>query len=78
MATTTIRVNARTHAILVELASAAEQSIQDTVGDAAEALRRQRFGRQVAAEFDALRQDEVAWADYLADVESVNVSDGLD
>lgn len=48
MSTTTIRVDADAHARLVEMSRATGASPIDTVSDAAEALRRQRFARQVA------------------------------
>jgi len=49
----------------------------ETVRDAAEALRRQRFAHQVAEELSALRENPAAWADYLADAESTTVADGI-
>jgi predicted DNA-binding protein len=77
MATTTIRVDTETHARLVELSNASGATLVDTVRDAAEALRRQRFARQVAVELARLRQDSEAWTAYLADAESTSVTDGL-
>ncbi len=77
MATTTIRIDIDTHARLVELSDAAGASLIDTVRDAAEALRRQRFARRVTAEIAELRRDPEAWTSYLADAESTSVTDGL-
>ena len=77
MGTTTIRVDTDTHARLVELGDAAGTSLIETVRDAAEALRRQRFARRVAAELSELRRDPEAWASYLADAEASSVTDGL-
>ena len=77
MATTTIRIDTDTHARLVELSDAAGASLIDTVRDAAEALRRQRFARRVAAEIAELRRDPEAWASYLTEAESTSVPDGL-
>jgi hypothetical protein len=77
MATTTIRVDSATHSKLVDLSKATGASLMETVRDAAEALRRQRFARQVADEFAALRDDPEAWADYVADAESTSVRDGI-
>ena len=77
MPTTTIRVDAETHARLVELSRARGDSLIDTVRDAAEALRRQRFAHQVAAELAELQADPEAWADYLAEGDSTSVADGL-
>jgi hypothetical protein len=53
-------------------------SADDTVREAAEALRRQRFAHQVAGELVALRGNTSAWAHYLADSESTAVADGVD
>lgn len=77
MATTTVRIDADTHARLVELSDAAGASLIDTVRDAVEALRRQRFARRAAAEMAELRSDPQAWESYLAEAESTSVTDGL-
>ena len=77
MATPTIRIDAETHARLVELSDAAGASLMDTVRDAVEALRRQRFARRVTAEIAELRSDPDAWRSYLAEAESASVIDGL-
>jgi hypothetical protein len=74
---TTIRVDAETHATLLELGEATGSSLIDTVREAAEALRRQRFASRVSVEFAALRRDGAAWADYLAEAESTDVADGV-
>ena len=78
MATTTIRVDTATHAELLALSTASGSTLTDTVRAAAEALRRQRFGRTVAAEYAALRAAPDAWADYVAEAESTSVTDGLE
>lgn len=77
MATTTIRVDTRTHAKLLELSQSTGSSLMETVRDAAEALRRQRFARQVVEELSALRDDPSAWADYLTEAESTSTADGV-
>ena len=77
MATTTIRIDTDTHARLVELSDAADASLIDTVRDAVEALRRQRFAHRVTAEIAKLRNDPEVWASYLTEAESTSVSDGL-
>jgi predicted transcriptional regulator len=77
MATTTIRVDTDTHARLVELSEASGTSLTATVREAAEALRRQRFARQVADELAALRSDPEAWSSYLAEAEGTSVADAL-
>ena len=77
MGTTTIRIDTDTHARLVELGDAAGTSLIDTVRDATEALRRQRFARRVSAELSDLRSDPDAWSSYLAGAEGTSVTDGL-
>jgi hypothetical protein len=49
-----------------------------TVRDAAEALGRQRFAREVAAEMADLRRDPEAWRSYLAEADATSVADGVD
>lgn len=77
MPTTTIRVDTDTHAKLIDLSAASGSSLMETVREAAEALRRQRFAHQVAGEMAALREDEAAWVEYLGDAESTSVGDGI-
>jgi hypothetical protein len=77
MGTTTIRVDTDTHAHLVALSKATGASLMDTVRDAAEALRRQRFAQQVAAELVDLKRNSEEWAAYLAEAEETSVSDGI-
>ncbi len=78
MATTTVRVDTETHARLQALSRESGKSLIETIRDAVEALRRQRFAHQVAAEFAELRTDEDAWRSYLAEADSTSVADGID
>jgi len=77
MPTTTIRVDRDTHAQLIELSRASGGSLIDTVREAAEALRRQRFADRAAADVAALRAKPDEWADYLAEAEATFVPDGI-
>jgi hypothetical protein len=77
VATTTIRVDVETHAELLRLGTDSGSTLMDTVRDAAQALRRQRFAQQVNRELGALRDDAAAWSDYLAEAESTGVDDGI-
>jgi hypothetical protein len=52
-------------------------SLIETVRDAAEALRRQRFAHQVADELAKLQQDPQAWDAYLTEANETSVSDGI-
>ena len=76
MATTTIRVDEDTHAQLLDLSKATGASLIDTVREAAEALRRQRFAHQVAEELAGLRNDADAWERYVTRADDA-VGDGL-
>ena len=77
MGTTTIRADTDTHARLLALSQATGASLIETVRDAAEALRRQRFAHQVAAELAELREDPEAWQAYLAEADDTSVPDGI-
>lgn len=77
MATTTIRVDLETHARLVDLSNESGDTLGNTVHDAAEALRRLRFGLRVQEEIAALKADPVAWGEYLAEAEASSVADGI-
>lgn len=77
MDSTTIRVDTDTHLRLTELSRASGASLIDTVRDAAEALHRQRFAHQVAAELGELQNHPAAWTTYLAEADSTSVTDGI-
>ncbi len=77
MATTTIRVDTDTHAKLLEISTASGSSLVETVREAADILHRQRFAVNVAKELAALRDDPVAWNDYVAEAAKTCVSDGI-
>lgn len=78
MGTTTIRVDTETHALLQELATQRGENLMRTAHSAAEALWKVEFAKRVMAQYEALRADPEAWADYLADAESTHVVDGID
>lgn len=77
MDSTTIRVDRDTHARLVEMSSSSGDSITETVRQAADALRRLRFGQRIQEQYAELRSDPAAWADYLAEAETTHVDDGI-
>lgn len=77
MRTTTIRVDTETHARLLDLSKSTGASLIETVRDAAEALRRQRFAHQVADELANLHKDPQVWEAYLAESNESSVSDGI-
>lgn len=77
MRTTTIRVDTVTHARLVELSQLAGATLIETVSEAAEALRRQRFTQQVAGELGELREDSDRWEAYVTEADATSVTDGI-
>lgn len=77
MQTTTIRVDRETHERLAEMSSETGDSLTETVRQAAEALRRLRFGLRVQEEYASLQRDQEAWADYLDEAESSYAADGI-
>lgn len=77
MATTTVRVDTDTHARLQALSRESGRSLLDTIRDATEALGRQRFAHQVAAELASMQTDEDAWKAYIAEAESTSLADGI-
>lgn len=78
MGTTTVRVDRETHSRLLEMSQDTGDSITETVRQAAEALRRLRFGLRVQEELTAMRSDPESWSDYLAEAESSHIPDGID
>lgn len=74
--TTTIRVDDETHARLQSLSKETGATIIETVREAAEALRRQRFAHRVAGEIAALRDDAAAWDRYVGQADDA-VGDGI-
>ncbi len=77
MSTTTIRVDKSTHARLCELSEASGATLIETIRDAAEALRRQRFARQVTSELAELASDATAWDGYIGEADVSSVADGI-
>ena len=77
MDSTTISVDRDTHARLVEMSRSSGDSITETVRQAADALRRLRFGLRIQEQYAELRSDPAAWADYLSDAETTHVDDGI-
>lgn len=77
MPTTTVRVDTETHALLNELSDAEGWSLVQTIRAAADALKRERIARDTARRIAELQADPKAWASYLAEGESTDVTDGV-
>jgi hypothetical protein len=65
MATTTVRIDETTHAILRELARDMNVSMREVLAQAVEAFRRTRFLDEANAAYARLRADPQAWAEEL-------------
>lgn len=66
-----------TRARLLASSEASGASLIETVRDAAETLRRQRFARQVADELAKLQTDPQGWEANLAEANETSASDGI-
>lgn len=61
---TTIRVDDKAHATLLELAQEEHRPIRQVVEDAIEHYRREKFWKGVHEDYERLRADPVAWKEY--------------
>ena len=64
---TTIRVSERTHDRFAGLAKATGRPMTELVDEALDALERRVFFTQLAARYEALRQDPAAWTEIEAE-----------
>lgn len=64
MASTVVRVEAKTHAILRAWASEQKRPISKIVSDLVESQEAARFWKEMHEDFSRLRSDPVAWRDY--------------
>ena len=65
--TLTVRINRSTHAVLRALAEETDESMTDVLDQAIEAYRKRRFLAGLNADFAALRGDQDAWTEELAE-----------
>lgn len=80
MASTTVRVNERTHAVLRELVAATGKPLRQVLEDAVDMYRRDLFFADLDATYAKLRADPVAWEEELAEraLWESTLADGLD
>lgn len=64
MASTTVRVDPRTHAMLRELSEQEHKSIGQLVTEAVEKYRDEKFLQEMEEALANLKADPVAWKDY--------------
>jgi predicted transcriptional regulator len=69
---TTIRVDSGTHDRLMALSEELNTSIVDVVRRALHELEQSRFIDQVVVDFEALRNDPVAWKTYSDDFAAID------
>lgn len=80
MTTVTVPISEASHKILLEIASHGGESIHALLDKAIEEFRRSRLLDETNAAFAALRSDEAAWQEELAERRDwdVTLADGLD
>jgi len=61
---TTVRVEDKVHAMLVELAKEEHRPIGQVIEEAIERYRREKFWQGVTEDLERLRADPAAWKDY--------------
>ena len=76
---TTVRVSEETRRRAAALAKATGRQLQQVIEDAVTAYERELFWRQLAEGYDALADDESAWAEVQAEraAESGSLADDL-
>ena len=76
----TVRISRSAHAALRVLAGEAGESMTEVLDRAIEVYRRQHFLSGLNADFAALRQDQAAWQEELAEREAWDsaLADGLE
>ena len=80
MASTTIRVDARTREVLREWSKEQRKPIGEVIADLVEHQERERFWREMHEDFARLRADPDAWQDYQDElaVWDATLMDGLE
>ncbi len=68
MATTSIRVDPRTHSALRDLSEQEHKSIGQVVSDAVEQYQKEKFWREYHEDYAKLRADPKAWLEYQNEV----------
>ena len=80
MAAVTVKLPVEAHAKLAELAAARKRSMGDVLADLIEREQRRAFLQAANEDIARLRADPAAWADYQAEVRSMDgtLMDGLE
>jgi predicted transcriptional regulator len=74
----TVKLDKESHQALQELARARDVAMSTLLREAIRHLQRERFWDGVKEDFERLRKDKKAWADYQAEAEAIQaVPDGL-
>lgn len=68
MATTVVRIEARTHAMLRAWSEAQNKSIGQVVADLVEQREQEQFWQQMREDYERLQADPAAWKDYQDEV----------
>jgi hypothetical protein len=80
MASRTVRVTARTHAVLRELAAATGKPLQEVLEESVERYRRERFFADLRAAYARLADDRADWEQELDERGQLDgtLADGLE
>lgn len=76
MASTTVRVDPRTHAILRELSEQEHKPIGQLVTEAVERYRDEKFWQKMEGALARLKADPAAWEDYQDEIELWDTTSG--
>ncbi len=80
MAMTTVKISTETRDKLADLAAARKRPMSEVLADIVERERRRAFLEGLNQDFARLRADPAAWADYQAEIRSMEgtLMDGLE
>ena len=80
MPSTTVKISVEAHAKLLDLAASRRQPMGEVLADLIERERRRAFFDEAEAAYARLQADPVAWADYQAEIRSLEgtLLDGLE
>jgi len=78
--TPNVRISARSHRLLRQLADEADESMQAILDKAIESYRREEFLRAANRDYEAIRRNRKAWKEELAErrVWEHTLADGLE
>ena len=64
---TTVRIDLATHGLLMKMSEDSGKSLGHVISDAVHALEHMRFHEKLNEDYRAMREDPVAWAEFVED-----------